>query len=109
MASDTVISYAEMLLAIVPAAAPTRKNQRATSWPAPISANVPYLVLSRLISRAFWCVSRRFECMAMAVPERESNGALSHWCCRAVACACQTIVGLGESERTDENPVSYTQ
>ena len=53
------MSYAEMLLAIVPAAAPTRKNHRATSCPAPISANVPYFVLSRLIRRAFWCVSSR--------------------------------------------------
>ena len=31
-----------MLLAIVPAAPPTRKNQRTTSCPAPISAKVPY-------------------------------------------------------------------
>ena len=46
-----------MLLAIVPAAPPTRKNQRATSCPAPISAKVPYLELSRLIWTAFWCVS----------------------------------------------------
>ena len=30
-----------MLFAIVPAAPPARKNQRTTSWPAPISANVP--------------------------------------------------------------------
>src|SRR5206468_6070880 len=42
-----------MVLAIVPAAPPTRKNRRATSWPAPISAKVPYLVTSRLIWRAF--------------------------------------------------------
>src|SRR5216117_2674972 len=42
-----------MVLAIVPAAPPTRKNRRATSWPAPISAKVPYLVASRLIRRAF--------------------------------------------------------
>ena len=33
-----------------------RKNQRATSWPAPISAKVPYLFWSRLICRAFWWV-----------------------------------------------------
>src|SRR5919108_114369 len=59
MASLMVMSYAEMLLAIVPAAPPTRKNQRATSCPAPISANMPYLVLSRLIWTAFWCVSSR--------------------------------------------------
>src|SRR5437867_13044735 len=42
-----------MVLAIVPAAPPTRKNRRATSCPAPISAKVPYLVASRLIWRAF--------------------------------------------------------
>src|SRR5688572_18202320 len=58
MASLIVMSYAEMLLAMVPAAPPTRKNQRATSCPAPISANVPYLLGSRLICSAFWCVSR---------------------------------------------------
>ena len=40
-----------------PAAPPTRKNQRTTSWPAPISANVPYQRGSRLIRSAFWCVS----------------------------------------------------
>ena len=39
-----------------PAAAPTRKNHRATSWPAPISAKVPYLIASRLIRSAFSCV-----------------------------------------------------
>src|SRR5271157_969085 len=47
-----------MVLAIVPAAPPTRKNQRATSCPAPISANVPYLLGSRLICSAFWCVPK---------------------------------------------------
>ena len=44
-----------MVLATVPAAPPTRKNQRATSWPAPISAKVPYLLGSRLSASAF-CV-----------------------------------------------------
>src|SRR5207247_5146691 len=43
-------------LAIVPAAPPTRKNQRATSCPAPISAKLPYFVVSRLIWSAFWFV-----------------------------------------------------
>jgi len=47
-----------MVLAMVPAAPPTRKNQRATSWPAPISANAPYVVWSRLICNAFSCVLR---------------------------------------------------
>ncbi len=57
MASLTVMSYADMLLAMVPAAPPTRKNQRTTSCPAPISANVPYLRASRLIWRALAWVS----------------------------------------------------
>src|SRR5439155_7003803 len=42
---------------MVPAAPPTRKNHRATSCPAPISAKVPYLVGSRLTCSAFWWVS----------------------------------------------------
>src|SRR5437588_11188764 len=46
-----------MLFAIVPAPPPTRKNQRTTSCPAPISANVPYQRGSRLIFSAFECVS----------------------------------------------------
>src|SRR5215218_9682157 len=46
-----------MDLATVPAAPPARKNQRATSWPAPISAIVPYHLGSRLIRRAFCSVS----------------------------------------------------
>src|SRR5262249_26088467 len=46
-----------MLLATVPAAPPTLKNQRTTSCPAPISANVPYHRGSRLIFRALEWVS----------------------------------------------------
>src|SRR5438105_5264792 len=57
MASLTFMSYADMLFAIVPAAPPTRKNQRTTSCPAPISANVPYQRGSRLIFSALECVS----------------------------------------------------
>src|SRR5438034_373169 len=52
MASLTFMSYADMLFATVPAAPPTRKNQRTTSCPAPISANVPYQRGSRLILSA---------------------------------------------------------
>src|SRR5690348_8797965 len=47
------MSYADMVFAIVPDAPPTRKNLRATSCPAPISAKVPYLAESRLMRRAF--------------------------------------------------------
>src|SRR4051812_37072315 len=47
-----------MLLAMVPAAPPTWKNQRTTSWPAPISAKVPYLRGSRLMANAFCWVAR---------------------------------------------------
>ena len=42
-----------MDLAIVPEAPPAWKNSRATSCPAPISANVPYFGASRLIVSAF--------------------------------------------------------
>src|SRR4029453_4399092 len=45
-----------MVLATVPAAPPTTKNPRAPSWPAPISAIVPYLLLSRLRASAFCLV-----------------------------------------------------
>src|SRR5437868_6774378 len=57
MASLTFMSYADILLAMVPAAPPTRKNQRTTSCPAPISAKVPYQRGSRLILSAFEWVS----------------------------------------------------
>src|ERR1044072_2890487 len=45
-----------MVLAMVPDAPPTWKNRRATSWPAPISAKVPYFLASRLIWNAFLLV-----------------------------------------------------
>src|SRR5947207_9067389 len=47
-----------MLFATIPAAPPTRKNQRTTSCPAPISAKVPYQRGSRLIFSALEWVSR---------------------------------------------------
>src|SRR5438046_9423654 len=46
-----------MLLATVPAALPTRKNQRTRSSPAPIAANVPYQRGSILILSALQWVS----------------------------------------------------
>src|SRR5438045_8620309 len=46
-----------MLVAPLPAAPPTRKNQRTTAWPAPISANVPYQRGSILILSALELVS----------------------------------------------------
>jgi len=64
------MSYAETDLAIVPAAPPTRKNQRATSWPAPISAKTPYHLGFRLIARAFWAVAACRE----APDESEESG-----------------------------------
>src|SRR3954453_21950167 len=57
MASPTAMSYADIDFATVPAAPPARKNHRATSCPAPISAIVPYQRRSRLICRAFCKVS----------------------------------------------------
>src|SRR5687768_4525804 len=49
-----------MDFATVPEAPPTRKNQRETSCPPPISANVPYQRRSRFTCRAFAQVSRAF-------------------------------------------------
>lgn len=46
------MSYAEIDLAMVPAAAPTLKNHRATSCPAPISARTPYHKGFKFTSRA---------------------------------------------------------
>src|SRR6201988_1050513 len=45
-----------MVFATVPDAPPTRRNHRATSWPAPISAKEPNIVGSRFNESAFWCV-----------------------------------------------------
>ncbi len=56
VASEMVISYAEIDFAMVPAAAPTLKNHLATSCPAPISASTPYHFGFRFTSRA--CQSR---------------------------------------------------
>src|SRR5262249_52021030 len=53
-----------MVLATVPAAPPTEKNHRATSWPAPISANVPYVFASRLSASAFCRVPVAFSMVA---------------------------------------------
>src|SRR6516164_2316183 len=61
MASLNFMSYAEIDFAIVPAAPPAWKNWRATSCPAPISANVPYLGSSRLMVRALRFVVRSSE------------------------------------------------
>src|SRR3954464_11177645 len=47
-----------MVFATVPAAPPRWKKRRATSWPAPISAKVPYFFASRLIWNAFLSVPR---------------------------------------------------
>ncbi len=52
VASEMVMSYAEIDFAMVPAAAPTLKNHLATSCPAPISASTPYHFGFRFTSRA---------------------------------------------------------
>src|SRR3954447_10729547 len=46
-----------MVCATVPEAAPTVRNHRATSCPAPISAKLPKIASSRLIASALACVS----------------------------------------------------
>ena len=77
------MSYAETDLAIVPAAAPTRKNQRATSCPAPISAKTPYQSGLRLTDRAFLAV----------LAKRSADCSLS-----LPACAWIRLVSFGERE-----------
>src|SRR3954447_22067300 len=72
MASLTAMSYADIDFATVPAAPPARKNQRATSCPAPISAIVPYQRRSRLICRAFCRVSA--PASMRALPSRAAPG-----------------------------------
>src|SRR5262245_51359000 len=62
------MSYAEMVLATVPAAPPTWKSQRATSCPPPISAIVPYFARSRLSARAFSSVDMGVSVMRLAGP-----------------------------------------
>jgi hypothetical protein len=67
MASLNVMSYAEIVFAIVPEALPAWKKCRATSWPAPISAKVPYWASLRLIVSALRLVVSRFFCSLMTV------------------------------------------
>src|SRR5437667_5169805 len=97
-----------MVLAIVPAAPPTRKNRRATSWPAPISAKVPYLVASRLIRRAFSSVPISISGSIQFLLRRFSIAANSRKCV-SVGCLCQNQClapemlphsSLGHSPRT---------
>src|ERR1700704_4966858 len=66
------MSYAEIVFAIVPAAPPTWKKRRATSCPAPISANVPYRLPSRLIWNAFLFVPRSISAF-MRILQRRSK------------------------------------
>src|SRR6266446_3342676 len=77
-----------MVFATVPAAPPTEKNHRATSWPAPISANVPYVVASRLRANAF---CRVFEagssiCFDLTVLEDGSDHTTIYSQCCAICC-----------------------
>src|SRR4029453_19426830 len=74
MPSLTVMSYALIVLATVPAAPPTAKNHRPPSWPAPISAMVPYQARSRLSWSAFWPADRGS--VGMGQPARGRVGLL---------------------------------
>src|SRR2546426_10617130 len=98
------MSYADMVLATVQAAPPTRKNRRATSWPAPISAKVPYLFASRLIRRAFSSVPisisgsiqfllRRFLIAANSQQMRQCWVSVSGPVCSAAALRLYGILG----------------
>src|SRR5579863_4717316 len=78
MASLTTMSYADMDLAIVPEAPPAWKNSRATSWPAPISASVPYFGLSKFMVRAF-CVVVRSSLFSDMLRGETRRTALRQW------------------------------
>ena len=62
------MSYADMVLAIVPAAAPAKKKFLATSCPAPISTIVPYFFSSKLRRKALSLVERELTFFSMMSP-----------------------------------------
>src|SRR5438046_9435063 len=82
---------------MVPDAPPTWKNQRATSCPAPISANVPYLFGSRLIWSAFCSVPGISRVIADELftkfPLRRARKELAHVYCEAfpAAARCEAL------------------
>src|SRR5712692_3865525 len=89
------MSYADIDLEIVPAAPPTLKNQRATSCPAPISANAPYRSGSRLILSAFW--------LALNLGRSSANGVSI----RFVMVGAQVFCELGRSFFAMDRPVLF--
>src|SRR5215207_1211708 len=84
-----------MLFATVPAAPPTRKNQRTTSWPAPISAKVPYQRGSRLIRSALLCVSK----VPSFIEEAECGGSGAAFARFVRAHGCRSAGKSGERRR----------
>ena len=63
-----------MVFATVPAAPPTWKNQRATSWPAPISAKTPYRAASTLMRKALSWVLMLFKPMLEGIEMSPMDG-----------------------------------
>src|SRR6476661_174625 len=82
------MSYAEIVLATFPAAPPARNNQRATSWPAPISAIVPYQRGSKLIRSAFCRVPTAGSIERS--PLRSGRSSRTNGCRHIVALRCPT-------------------
>src|ERR1043165_5375804 len=87
------MSYAEIVLATVPAAPPTEKNQRATSCPPPISARVPYLVASRFSASAFCRVPEGV--VSMLTPSFDATS-------RRRCCGERHSLALGQSANNAE-------
>jgi len=79
---------------MVPAAAPARKNWRATSCPAPISAIVPYFFASRLSRSALLMVVRELTCLFNSAYSLTSNHGLlgkGFATCTDLAAECHEI------------------
>src|SRR6266481_2685980 len=83
-----------MVLATVPEAPPTRRNHRATSCPAPISAKEPKIVGSRLRVRALWCASS-WSAGGMMATLFEIGGRLHDRMCRGDV-AIPTVVSVAK-------------
>src|SRR5688500_3425699 len=79
-----------MVFATVPDAPPAWKNTRATSWPAPISANVPYFRSSRLIVSALRLVVSSSFFSLMVV----DYGLPREWCNLFVPSSTAELVNL---------------
>src|SRR5580700_1768906 len=89
-----------MVLATVPEAPPTIRNQLATSWPAPISAKEPKVDAARFRVRALWWVSSFSVLAIIRLQSHESlrGDLISEHPCFRKALLLQQLIGV-----TDRN------